>query len=87
MWKLTTGGQEGDQLPTPGLNVDHVQDPLLPPALPHAVAHVPQLEMGILEQSSLHVLLHHVGHTAIGCLGEVLVIQNWGVMPSNRMNF
>ena len=86
---LTTSGKDCEELPAPGLDVDHVQHPLLPPPPLHAEAHIPQLEMRILEQPGLPrptaILegLQHVGHGAVGGFGEVLVIQDRGIMPRN----
>ena len=90
---LTTSGKDCEELPAPGLDVDHVQHPLLPPPPLHAEAHIPQLEMRILEQPGLPrptaILegLQHVGHGAVGGFGEVLVIQDRGIMPRNIIKY
>jgi hypothetical protein len=75
---LTFRCQHSHQLSSSCLHVDHVQQHLLLPPLPHRVGNIPQLQVRILE--SFYFFINKVPKAAVAVFWEIFVIQHWSVI-------
>ncbi len=74
---LTVSGENGDKLPTPGLQADRVEEAAAAPR----VGNVPKLKVRVLV--ALH--LGDVAAQQAPVLREVFVVQHRGVVPANTV--
>jgi hypothetical protein len=74
---LTISGENGDELPAPGLQADRVEKA----AAPSGVGDVPELEVRVLV--ALH--LRDVAAQQATVLREVFVVQHRSVVPANTV--